>query len=126
MLPFDGRFAAAGPLVVPRETCCYECLLLRRGANLDYGDDLPEIETAPVAASAGAALDLLVAAVASHLAIRWVIGRDTTVAGVLHAVEATPELALTQHAVIRVPRCPACSSVETFAPPLPWHTAEAA
>src|SRR5439155_1548874 len=29
--PWDGRMAAVGPLVLPGQTCCYECLLLRRG-----------------------------------------------------------------------------------------------
>ncbi len=126
VLPYDGRLASVGPLVVPHETGCYECLLLRRAANVEYGDDLAEIEATPVAASGGAALELLVAATAAHLAVRWVVGRDTTVAGVLHAVETAPALALTEHTVLRVPRCPACSPAGRLAPPLPWHVAGAA
>jgi bacteriocin biosynthesis cyclodehydratase domain-containing protein len=126
VLPFDGRFAAVGPLVVPDESCCYECLLLRRAANLEYGDDLPEIEAAPVAAEGGAVLERLSASVAAHLVVRGVIGRDPSAAGVLYAVEAIPGPAVTEHAVLRVPRCPACSPAERRAPPLPWHAAEAA
>lgn len=126
VLPFDGRLAAVGPLVVPDESCCYECLLLRRSANLGYGEDLPEIEATPVAAEGGLVLERLAAAVAAHVVVRWVIGRDTAVAGVLYAVETTPGPAVTEHVVLRVPRCPACSTAERRPPPLPWHAARAA
>ena len=126
VLPYDGRFAAVGPLVVPHETACYECLLLRRAANLEYGDDLAEIEATPLSADGGAAFELLLAATAAHLVVRWVVGRDTTVAGVLYALETAPAPAITEHTVLRVPRCPACSPAGRLAPPLPWHAAEAA
>jgi bacteriocin biosynthesis cyclodehydratase domain-containing protein len=124
--PFDGRFAAVGPLVVPRESACYECVLLRRGANLAYGADLADVEAAPVAATADPAVESIAAAVAAHLVLRWVVGRDTSVPGVMHAVETRPRLALADHAVLRVPRCPACSTAGAVAPPLPWHEADAA
>jgi bacteriocin biosynthesis cyclodehydratase domain-containing protein len=126
VLPFDGRFSAVGPLVVPDESCCYECLLLRRAANLEYGEDLPEIEATPVATDGGPALERLAAAVAAHLVVRWVIGRDTAIAGVLHAVETMPGPAITGHTVLRVPRCPGCSPAERRPSPLPWHAAKAA
>ncbi len=124
--PFDGLIAAVGPLVVPGESSCHECLQRRLAANLEYGPDLAEIEAAPVAASPDAALEALAVAVAAHLAVRWVAGRDTTLPGVLHVLEVRPELALGTHHVLRVPRCAACSSAEKLAPPLPWHEAEAA
>jgi bacteriocin biosynthesis cyclodehydratase domain-containing protein len=122
----DGRLAAIGPLVVPGESCCYECVLLRRAANLEYGDDLAEIEAAPLAAIADTGIDALMVAVATHLVVRWVAGRDTTVPGVLHVVETYPGLALSAHHVLRVPRCGACSNADRVAPPLPWHAAAAA
>jgi bacteriocin biosynthesis cyclodehydratase domain-containing protein len=124
--PWDGRMAAVGPLVLPGQTCCYECLLLRRAANAPYGDDLAELEVAPLAASPDRALEAITAAVAAHLAVRWLVGRDRTVPGVLHTVETQPALRLGEHPVLRVPRCPACSVVERAAPPLPWHAAVAA
>ncbi len=124
--PFDGLIATVGPLVVPGETSCHECLLLRLSANVEYGSDLAEIEGAPSAATADAALDAFVASLAAHLALRWVGGRDTTLPGVLHVVEARPALALSVHPVLRVPRCAACSPAERLAPPLPWHEADAA
>ena len=124
--PWDGRMAAVGPLVLPGQTCCYECLLLRRAANSPYGDDLAELEATPLAASPDRALEAIAAGVAAHLAVRWLVGGDRTVPGVLYAIETQPALRLGDHPVLRVPRCPACSAAERAAPPLPWHTAVAA
>jgi len=124
--PHDGRMAAVGPLVLPGQTCCYECVLLRRAANSAYGDDLAEIEATPLAVPTDPALETVAAAVATHLAVRWLVGADRTVPGVLHAIETRPGLRLSEHAVLRVPRCPACSVAERAAPPLPWHAAAAA
>ena len=62
VLPYDGRFASVGPLVVPGQSCCYECVLRRRAANLEYGEHLREIERAPLAARADPAFETFVAA----------------------------------------------------------------
>jgi bacteriocin biosynthesis cyclodehydratase domain-containing protein len=123
---YDGRFASVGPLVVPGESACHECVLLRRASNLEYGDDLRELEDVPLAAQADAAFDALVAALAAHVALRWIAGHDTTLPGVLYAVAARPALSVREHVVLRVPRCPVCSTAGTVAPRLPWHEAEAA
>ncbi len=74
----------------------------------------------------GPPLEAILAAVAAQLVIGWVGGHDTRLPGVLHVLEAGPPLALTTHLVLKVPRCPACSTVERLAPPVPWHEAEAA
>jgi len=124
--PFDGRLAAVGPIILPHETCCYECLLLRRAANVEYGGDLAEIEAAPVAATADAGLAALTVALAVHLALRWLVARDATLGGVMYAVEPRPGPSVTAHPVLRVPRCPTCSRAGRFAPRLPWHEAQAA
>jgi bacteriocin biosynthesis cyclodehydratase domain-containing protein len=124
--PWDGRMAAVGPLVLPGQTCCYECLLLRRGANSGFGADLPDVEATPLAVAPDPAVTALAAAVAAHVAVRWAIGGDRSVPGVLYTVEPSPALRLGEHAVLRVPRCPACSVAERAAPPLPWHAAVAA
>ncbi len=126
MLPQDGRFAAVGPLIVPDESCCYECLLRRRAANLDYGEDLGDLESTPLACRGEAALDRVAAAVAAHVVRRFTVGRDTTVVGILFAIETAPAPSITDHPVLRVPRCPVCSHVERRAAPLPWHSADAA
>jgi bacteriocin biosynthesis cyclodehydratase domain-containing protein len=124
--PFDGRLAAVGPLVIPDESCCYECVLLRRRANVAYGEDLAQIEAAPLVATADPAFEALVHAVAAHLVLRWIAGHDRTVPGVLYAVELQPLPEITAHTVLRVPRCPVCSAADRFAPVLPWHAAEVA
>jgi bacteriocin biosynthesis cyclodehydratase domain-containing protein len=121
--PYDGRFAGVGPLVVPGESCCWECVTLRRAANLDYGDDLHDLESAPTMATIDVGLQAVVVALVAHLAVRWVVGADTTLPGVLYAVEARPALAISEHTVLRVPRCPVCSDVERLAPRMPWHGA---
>ena len=124
--PYDGRFAAVGPLVVPGQTCCYECVMLRRGANAGYAAEFPDVEAAPLAAAADAGFDAFAGALAAHVAVRWVVGCDKTLPGVLFTLEARPALRLDEHAVLRVPRCGACSVAERAAPPLPWHAAAAA
>src|SRR5436309_12524717 len=100
--PFDGRFAAVGPLVVPSESACYACLQLRRAANSEYGSDLDDVDGAPLAATCDSGVAALVGALAAHLVLRWTVGRDTTLPGVLHAVETRPALAITRHHVLRV------------------------
>jgi bacteriocin biosynthesis cyclodehydratase domain-containing protein len=114
-----------GPLVVPGESCCYECLTLRLAGHLEYGDDLARIEAVPIAAAAGAPFETIGAGVAAQLALSWLGGRDARLPGLLHVLEARPMLSLAAHAVLRVPRCPACSPAERVAPPLPWHEAGA-
>ncbi len=123
---YDGRLASVGPLVVPGESCCYECVLLRRAANVEYGEQLVEIEEAQLATRADATLETIVAGLAAHLVLRWVAGHDTTLPGVLYAVEARPAISISEHPVLRVPRCPVCSSVARVPGRLPWHDAEAA
>jgi bacteriocin biosynthesis cyclodehydratase domain-containing protein len=122
----DGRHAAVGPLIVPRESCCYSCVQLRRAANLAYGDDLLRLERVPVAAPSDPVLDALVAAFTAWLVLRFAVGGDSTLPGVLFAVGDSATTAVTEHTVLRVPRCPACSPAERLAAPLPWHPAEAA
>ena len=123
--PWDGRTASVGPLVLPGQTCCYECVLLRRGANSGYADELADVEAAPLAAPPDPALGAIAAALAAHLVVRWLVGRNATVPGVLYTVETRPSPLIVEHAVLRVPRCAACSPAEQQAAPLPWHAAAA-
>jgi bacteriocin biosynthesis cyclodehydratase domain-containing protein len=120
--PFDGAGWMLGPLVVPGESCCYECLLLRLASHLEYAAELPLLEKIPSATSAGPALELVAIGILVHLTLCWLVGRDRSLPGVLHVVEA-PRLALTTHTVLRVPRCPACSPSRQLPSRLPWHEA---
>jgi len=121
--PWDGRTVEVGPLVLPRQTGCHACLLLRRAGASAYPEDFAELESAPIAALGGAAVSALAAAVVVEVALRWLVGRDRAVPGIVHTIELRPRLRLREHTVLRVPRCPACSNVERAAPPLPWHAA---
>jgi bacteriocin biosynthesis cyclodehydratase domain-containing protein len=130
-LPFDGRFAAVGPLFLPGDTCCYECFRLRRLAGLDYDDEFWALERSTPPSRSAAALDLITAGLAATVALRYVVGAAAAVVGGFHALELGPTIALDFHRVLRVPRCPACSAVSRQAQPLPWfkelpYAAEAA
>ena len=124
--PFDGLLFAIGPLVVPGESSCHECLQLRLAAHVGYGADLALVEAEPTAAAGTAGLEAAAAGIVAHLALCWLAGADTRLPGVLHVLETRPELSLGTHVVLRVPRCAACSDTDVLAPPLPWHEAEAA
>lgn len=118
--PFDGRLAPIGPLVVPGETACFECFRLRRAATSDCREELRTLEGSPVFARATTALESLVAAVAALALLRYLAGLDPTLPGSFYALDAGVPLSLSRHRVLRVPRCPACSEVESLAAPLPW------
>ncbi|HKT43938.1 MAG TPA: TOMM precursor leader peptide-binding protein [Gaiellaceae bacterium] len=113
VLPFDGRFAAVGPVFVPGETACYECFLFRRDSTISPSRDRTRGNYL-----ASPATDAALAGLAVHTALHHVaVGGD---AGTLLAVELSPELRCTRHVVYRVPRCPACSPAAHRAAPAPW------
>jgi bacteriocin biosynthesis cyclodehydratase domain-containing protein len=123
--PFDGATTTVGPLVVPGESPCHVCLLLRLGGHLEYGSDFARIERTPLRVEAGAPLETIAAGVAAHLVLGWIGGHDTRLPGLVHVLESGPPLVLSAHSLLRVPRCPACSPAERLAPPVPWHEAAA-
>ena len=120
VLPFDGRFAAVGPLYVPGETCCFECYRLRRLGTSGYPAEFAALEETRVEAPAGPALNATVAGIAATLVLRWLAHRDHMLPGAFFACEGAGT-ALTHHRVYRVPRCPVCSGLGDVAPPLPWY-----
>jgi bacteriocin biosynthesis cyclodehydratase domain-containing protein len=121
LLPFDGRYAAVGPLYLPGDTCCYECFRLRRAANLDAGDELRLLEETPASSPTAPALDAVLGGLAALVALSWLVLRDHYAPAAFYAVELVPVLGLTVHHVHRVPRCPACSGLDDVASPLPWY-----
>lgn len=121
VLPFDGRYAAVGPLYLPGDTCCHECFRLRRAANLEAGEDIALVEDAPAAYPTAPAVDALAAAISVQLALGWLVLGDHYAPAAFYALELVPTIALSVHHVHRVPRCPVCSDLADVAPPLPWH-----
>jgi bacteriocin biosynthesis cyclodehydratase domain-containing protein len=120
ILPFDGRYAAIGPLYLPGDTCCFECFRLRRAANLGAPDELAQLEAAPAAYPSAPALDALVGGLAAQVSLHWLVLGDHYAPAAFYAFELLPTLSLTLHHVQRVPRCGACSGLSDVAPPLPW------
>jgi bacteriocin biosynthesis cyclodehydratase domain-containing protein len=118
LLPFDGRFAAIGPLFLPRETCCHACYRLRRWANVAFPDEFEAVEAAPVAASTPAPLHGVVAGLGALVAARWLALADPVLPGKLFALELRQGPAISAHHVYRAPRCPDCAVVSAH--PLPW------
>ena len=118
VLPFDGRFAAVGPVFVPGETACHLCFELRRDSTI-----APIREAAGGHRPSAAALDAVLAGLAALVALRWLAAGDRDEAGTLIAVELAPELRCTRHFVYRVPRCPACSPAARRAASSPWDGA---
>jgi bacteriocin biosynthesis cyclodehydratase domain-containing protein len=123
---FDGRTVSVGPLIVPRESACFECLLLRRESTSGCAQELALFRD--VAARPGPRPSLLAAAVAlaAELVVRWIGVRDPFLPGTLFTLDAEEGISVASHTVLRVPRCPACSSSAGLAPPSPWHEAQAA
>jgi len=120
LLPFDGRLAPIGPFVVPGETACLECYRLRRAATTDCRDELRALEGSRAPARDSSALDAVVTGVAAFALLRYLGGLDPTLPGSFYALDVGVPLTLSRHRVLRVPRCPACSGVDTLAAPLPW------
>ncbi len=120
---FDGRSATVGPLVVPRETACYRCLVLRRDASTSCLPELASLRRLPLRAIVAPPLLALVAALAAEAIVRWLGVRDPGLPGVVLTVEAALELSMTTDHVLRVPRCPACSGLAAVGAPVPWHEA---
>ena len=123
-LPFDGRYAALGPLFVPGETACYECFRIRRASNSGYADELDVLDDVPAAYPDTAPLLRARAGIATCHALRWIVQRDPLLPGVLYAFEWREGATVGRHHVYRVPRCPACSPAAGQAPPLPWFEGE--
>jgi bacteriocin biosynthesis cyclodehydratase domain-containing protein len=121
VLPFDGLFAAVGPLYVPGETGCYACFRIRRTANVDYGPELAALGEVGARLPAAASVEQTIAGLAATLALRWLAHRDQFLPGTWYALELSLQPALGVHVLYRVPRCPACSGLGAAAQPLPWH-----
>jgi bacteriocin biosynthesis cyclodehydratase domain-containing protein len=123
VLPYDGAFAAIGPLYLPGESCCYECYRRRRAANVAYPREFWALERAAVARAEAPNAVAAAAGIAATLALRWLVLEDPFAAGVLATLELGETLRVETHTVYRLPRCAACSRVARLGPPLPWAEA---
>ena len=118
---YDGGTATVGPLVIPRETACHECLVLRRHSTSGCAPELAGLRPSRRACLLPAVLDALVLAVTAHVVVRWLAVHDPGLPGSVTAIETSGALTIERHHLLRVPRCPACSPTSRLASPLPWH-----
>ena len=119
LLPFDGVLCAIGPLFVPGETGCFECFEQRRAWNVPYATEYASLARAAgrhpqpeAVVEASAALGIL-------QALRWLVWRDPALPGCMTALELSP-LRTSEHRLLRVPRCDACSEAARRSRPAPW------
>ena len=123
---FDGRILSVGPLIVPHETACLECVRLRRESTSGCADELALFRDATEPVGLRPGLLLAATALAGELVVRWLGVRDPALPGTLFTIASEDGISIRTHAVLRVPRCPVCSSAAGLAPPSPWHEARAA
>jgi bacteriocin biosynthesis cyclodehydratase domain-containing protein len=127
-LPFgepDGGAVTIGPLIVPHETACFECLVLRRESTSGCAEELALFRGSPAPAPRPTIL-AVAAALAAEVVVRWLGTRDASLPGALFTVRSLDGISVDTHRVLRVPRCPACSRVAGVAQPSPWHEARVA
>jgi bacteriocin biosynthesis cyclodehydratase domain-containing protein len=127
-LPFgelDGGAVTIGPLIVPHESACFECLLLRRESTSGCARELALFRGSPPSAPRPTIL-AAATALAAELVVRWLGIRDPSLPGALFTVRSLDGISVDTHRVLRVPRCGACSRVAGVAQPSPWHEARVA
>src|SRR5207244_10446257 len=76
VLPYDGRFAAIGPLVLPGDTACNECYRRRRFANEDDPRAQAALDASPAAYPEAPALAAALAGLAVTVALDWIATGD--------------------------------------------------
>jgi bacteriocin biosynthesis cyclodehydratase domain-containing protein len=124
MLPFDGRFAIVGPLIVPGESACFRCYQLRRAANSDLGDDHDAVEAVTTRAATPLPIAVAATGLAATIAVGWLARHDRGLPGRLLAIEHVMLPGVATHFVLRVPRCPVCGDPRDRAVASPWFKEE--
>lgn len=117
---YDGDLLTVGPLHVPGQTCCADCLRIRRAANAPYPKAArsARLLTAPRLHRASLVVQLQAGLVAL-VAARFTLNPASSAVGTVHALALT-SLRSSEHRVLRVPRCPSCSAARERAVPYPW------
>jgi bacteriocin biosynthesis cyclodehydratase domain-containing protein len=115
---YDGAVVHVGPLMIPGQTACAECLLRRLAANLE-GAGVYHEPTAATFAPTPTTLRDWSYSMAALILLRWVSGRDAALPGLLLTL-APDDLAIHQARVYRVPRCPGCAGPDHVLDPAPW------
>jgi bacteriocin biosynthesis cyclodehydratase domain-containing protein len=124
VLPYDGRFAVAGPVFVPGASGCRACFVTRRAAASGFDEDFDLVDQVPRRAPLPAPLAAMAAALATVVVIRWLSTADPTLPGRFYALEPGVVVRLRFERLLRVPRCDTCGA-HARAVPSPWFEAVA-
>jgi bacteriocin biosynthesis cyclodehydratase domain-containing protein len=118
--PFDGSSALIGPLMIPGETCCYECLIRRRASNVEFSERFRDVWLDAGAAPTVPALTQWMQAIAALVLTRWLVQASPDVTSRVYRLD--PALLRVDSAfVFPVPRCSACSAAAWLPLPAPWE-----
>jgi bacteriocin biosynthesis cyclodehydratase domain-containing protein len=116
---FDGEAARIGPLIIPGQTACHECVITRLSANVSFATLYRDLLDAPPA-PAPAALRDWVEAVATMIVVQWLGAQEATLPGTLHTlVPRSREIRVAT--VLRVPRCAQCGAPDYLPAAAPWE-----
>ncbi|MBF4618148.1 TOMM precursor leader peptide-binding protein [Clavibacter sp. VKM Ac-2873] len=118
--PFDGRFQLVGPVVVPDEGPCHECVALRWASTTPFAADHAGVADAVAPVRRDPGLDAIAAGFAARYAARWVFARDWLVASTVLVVEPKV-LSAEAHPVFRVARCGTCGPRPYAGVVSPWR-----
>lgn len=118
---YDGAVVRVGPLMIPGQTACAECLSRRLAANVEYADVYRDIADVP-AAPTPAAVREWAYSVATLILLRWIATRDVRLPGRLFTL-VPDELEIRQASVYRVPRCTRCAGPDFVTAAAPWDIA---
>jgi bacteriocin biosynthesis cyclodehydratase domain-containing protein len=108
-----------GPIVIPGETPCYECLRARQNANVSDPDLVRAAESAALEGQRCGGFHPSIANLVAEFAVLELTkfygrGMGPYQAGTLVRVNGTlPQV--TMHRVLKVPRCPVCSPLHNVA-----------
>jgi bacteriocin biosynthesis cyclodehydratase domain-containing protein len=116
---YDGAALRVGPLMIPGQTACADCLVRRLAANVEYAALYRDMADAP-AGPTPPVLRMWAYATAGLLLLHWVATRDAAVPGRL--VTLLPDTLTVRHAeVFRVPRCRVCAAPDSVLASAPWE-----
>ncbi|MEO8888784.1 MAG: TOMM precursor leader peptide-binding protein [Jatrophihabitantaceae bacterium] len=118
---YDGAVIRVGPLMIPGQTACADCLLRRLAANVEYSAEYRDIADAP-AAPTPPALRAWSYSVAALILLRWLANHDVRLPGRLFTL-VPDDLAIRQATVYRVPRCETCAAPDFVTAAAPWDIA---
>ncbi|MET7333184.1 TOMM precursor leader peptide-binding protein [Nonomuraea sp. NPDC005650] len=97
-----------GPLFVPEETGCLECLWTRRSSTVIHPNEYGALLRDRTAGAAGPWHRHMVAGLAASLVLGWVLAGDPWLRGACFELSLDEGPAISRHEHLPVPSCPAC------------------